>query len=287
MGLKDYILKYNSKIYFKNVLYLIMTIQINNIANQKISFTSGKSDLSKPPVQQTSITLTPLEKDVVTITQPHKQVLDKTTTACQYFGVDTPENLAENLAHQALLNKSNKFWSFNHKQGKILTLNGLYLLEKQSANKEYLNKAIGLSHYGKKWTMVDEIKLQGAAKLTLADKSFGSHGIHTIGMVYKDNKLYVLDSLGENTPKQKSIHEKIYNLFTEVGFENIIFSTKAQQSFDEYTCNNWTYANINTVLKELYDKNTKIETSEQLNNILRDDINTILEEQYIKAIWTD
>ena len=62
-------------------------------------------------------------------------------------------------------------------------------------------------------------------------------------------------------------------------FSEIIYSTKPQQFMNEYTCNNWSIGNIEKIKKELA-KGSIIKNSEELNQLLPDDINKILEEQY-------
>lgn len=216
------------------------------------------------------------------------QKLDRNSTACKYFGVDTPENIIKNLNHHEKLNKANEFWhTHNYQRGNIINL-GTMSFRDIEIGKEFLHKGGRIGLYGRPWTLIDEIKSQGAAKITFIDKIFGTNpqgGMHTIGLVTKDNYLYVLDSLGEQSKEITEFHKQIRELFSDAGFTDIIFSTKVQQPLDEFTCNNWTFANIKTVVSELYGKNKEIRTTEELNKILREDINKILEEQQEEAVW--
>ena len=61
--------------------------------------------------------------------------------------------------------------------------------------------------------------------------------------------------------------------------KKIIFSNKHQQNPNEYTCNNWTIANIEALQHALQEGKTIINT-QQLNAVLPDNINKILQEQH-------
>ena len=134
---------------------------------------------------------------------------------------------------------------------------------------------------------IDELNLQKAGRWTLYSREFFGESrlgalSHTIGLVPHHKNLLVLDSLGEGTELQKQFHSIIKYLLSDAGYENIIFSTKVQQPITEFSCNNWTYANINSVLNYIFrNKNAKIHSPEELNRILEEDINTILESQRI------
>ena len=216
------------------------------------------------------------------------QRLDKSSSACKYFGVDSSENLRKNLKHHEKLNKANETWrTSNYSFGNIINL-GVIPLKGIKTEKEILYKGQRIGIHGRPWTMIDEIKSQGAAKITFIDNIFGimpNGGMHTIGLVTKNNYLYVLDSLGEQTTEIKAFHSKIQELFSDAGFKDIIFSSKIQQPLDEFTCNNWTFANIKSVVNELYGREKQITTQDELNKILREDINNILNEQHEQAIW--
>jgi hypothetical protein len=50
---------------------------------------------------------------------------------------------------------------------------------------------------------------------------------------------------------------------------------------DEYTCNNWTHANLDAVMNYIKSSPEKDLTPEVLDKILPEDINKILDNQYI------
>lgn len=217
-----------------------------------------------------------------------RQQLDKNSYACKFFGVDSPENIIKSLKNQERLNKANRHWRTNNgHSGKIINL-GTVSLRNFEDEKEFLHKNRGVGLCGQPWSLIDELKTQGAAKITFVDKRFGknpSGGMHTVALVSKNNYLYVIDSLGEPIPEIKDFHSKVRELFSDSGFKEIIFSSKIQQPLDEFTCNNWAFANIKTVVSEIYGRDKKIKTTDELNKILRDDINNILKEQYNESIW--
>lgn len=129
-----------------------------------------------------------------------------------------------------------------------------------------------------------ELKEKGAARFTINSKLLGKNGksgFHTVGLVVdkNTNTLFVLDSLaGAGKTVQRYHNLLISELINKDEFSQIIRSTKPQQNFDEFTCNNWAIANIEAVQKAL--KSGKvINNSSDLNNILPSDINAILEEQ--------
>ena len=129
--------------------------------------------------------------------------------------------------------------------------------------------------------------LEKPARLTFDGKFFGENGdegSHTIGILYdkKSKTLFCLDSLS-NLCKQVRKYQEILKkqIFNSPNgeIEKIIFSNKHQQNPNEYTCNNWTIANIETLQKALKD-GKKIYTTKDLNDVLPNNINSILNEQY-------
>ena len=129
--------------------------------------------------------------------------------------------------------------------------------------------------------------LSKPARLTFDGKFFGENGepdSHTIGILYepKSKTLFCLDSLSNLCKQVREYQEILKNqIFNSPNGEikKIIFSNKHQQNMDEYTCNNWTIANLEALQKAL--KNgKKINSTEDLNKILPNNINTILQEQY-------
>lgn len=123
----------------------------------------------------------------------------------------------------------------------------------------------------------------GCAKITFYDKCF--RGVmHTLGFVRNGQNLYILDSLGHN----KNVNQDIINFHNNViknlysnrlvnGLKNIIMNHNTQQPIDELTCNHWTLANIEALIKNLrLGKN--ISNKEELDSVLPKDINKILDE---------
>ena len=99
----------------------------------------------------------------------------------------------------------------------------------------------------------------------------------------KNNALLVLDSLPFDEPKVVKYRNLLLDkLFRQPrhkeNFSKIIFSTKPQQNMTEYTCNNWTHANIEAVQKAL-DSGSSFVNSSELNEVLPNDINQILRKQ--------
>ena len=236
-----------------------------------------------------------LEKDVVEITQKPSIVgvpLDKTSYECEYFGVDSYEHLGEKILNHDKLYKAKEKWCINHEIGCIMDYCDVIMNKKGIEDfKNYLSEKFMIKHRGI-WSRIQEFDSFHSARMTCHSEIFGKTpegypALHTVGLVSKGGNLYILDSLGEQIPSIKEFHSMLKEIFKDFGYEKIIFSTKPQQPMDEFTCNNWTYANIESLLKALYDKKMKIETSEELNKILPENINEILKEQWKSAIWVD
>lgn len=123
----------------------------------------------------------------------------------------------------------------------------------------------------------------GCTKITFNDKCF--KGVfHTLGFVRDKGVLYVLDSLGHNKKVDLNVlnfHNKLKNVLTaykkDSKLEKIIFNTKTQQSVDELTCNHWTYANIEALIRVLR-TGQRVENNKALDSVLPTDINKILNE---------
>ena len=125
----------------------------------------------------------------------------------------------------------------------------------------------------------------GCARMTFGDKCFGGRTFHTIGFVRDKDTLYVLDSLGNNAESSQGISEfhTILEFLLSVNqqqqeLKNIIMNNIRQQSCNEITCNHWSFANIENLIKAL--KSGKIvKDSATLDSVLPKDINKVLEEQ--------
>lgn len=216
------------------------------------------------------------------------QPLNKSGKGCEFFGVADWEQLINKLEnHAALLVAKAKWIVEGFENGHIVNMPAIIYLDELSSlekGKEELYSNIG-GPFSKTRNYIDELNLQKAGRWTLYSREFFGESrlgalSHTIGLISYNNNLLVLDSLGEGTELQKQFHSKIRYLLSDAGYENIVFSTKVQQPITEFSCNNWTYANINSVLNYIFrNKDAKINSSEELNRILEEDINTILENQ--------
>lgn len=125
------------------------------------------------------------------------------------------------------------------------------------------------------------------AKVTLLD-GFNFQGqpwVHSIGLIQDySGRLFILDSLGNQTKELQKLHEKIGKIISERAeksgvnpIHRVICNLKPQQYENELTCNNWTYANLEAIKKAM--KKEAIRTAEELDAILPKDINKNLEEQ--------
>ena len=124
----------------------------------------------------------------------------------------------------------------------------------------------------------------GCARMTFYDKCFGG-ALHTIGFVRNKDTIYVLDSLGHNVKTASEIkqfhffvNELLSTNMHKHGLNKVIFNHNIQQSMNEITCNHWTFANIENLIKALKSGKT-IEDSTALDQVLPHDINKILDEQ--------
>ena len=123
----------------------------------------------------------------------------------------------------------------------------------------------------------------GCAKLTFCNKCF-TGVLHTLGFVRKDGILYILDSLGHNKNVNRNIL-RFHNMLRKTislnglnnGLKKIIMNHNTQQPMNELTCNHWSLANIETLIKNLK-SGKKVNSKEELDSVLPDDINKILNE---------
>ena len=224
------------------------------------------------------------------ITSNHAPKLDKISDACKFFGVDNVTNVFKQLKNQCILTdlKTKELGinkSFMHGTHFNFANKDSLIKAKDRIWNGYTREKNGLATV---YSGIDELRKNGVARITLYGKlygKFGNVGSHTIGLVYdnKSNNLYIMDSLGEKLPTIKKHHKILRSLFTPANsekqpFNNIIISTKKQQKYNQYCCNNWTFANIEA-LKNALNKGEVITDSSSLNKILPEDINKVLEEQ--------
>ncbi len=205
--------------------------------------------------------------------------LNKNSEASRFFGVDTRQNIFEKIGNQinlALLKSRDSGILPSFPKRAFFSVDS----PKTIANAW---NHIWTKCKGRKF---DELLLK-PARLTFDGNFFGKNGksdSHTIGILYepKSKTLFCLDSLSNLCKQVREYQEILKNqIFNSPNGEikKIIFSNKHQQNMDEYTCNNWTIANLEALQKALK-MGKKINSTEDLNKILPDNINIILQEQY-------
>ena len=207
------------------------------------------------------------------------KVLDVNSEACKFFGVENSVDANRQIENHI------KLIELKCKQNNIL-------------NKFPLDVFVSLEHemtMGKAWQHLwlpekgkqFERLHTSPARMTFSSKLFGKNGeegFHTIGIVFhpESKTLYILDSLPNSIKEvseyQDILKSRIFVPMPQREVNNIIFSNKPQQNMNEYTCNNWTFANIEALLKALKEGKT-IDSVEKLNEVLPDDINKILSAQ--------
>lgn len=124
----------------------------------------------------------------------------------------------------------------------------------------------------------------GCAKVTFCNKCFAGV-LHTLGFVRKDGILYILDSLGHNKNVNRNIL-KFHNALRKAislnglnnGLKKIVMNHNTQQLMNELTCNHWSFANIEALIKNIK-AGKKINNHGDLDSVLPKDVNKILEEQ--------
>lgn len=123
----------------------------------------------------------------------------------------------------------------------------------------------------------------GCAKVTFYDKCFAGV-LHTLGFVRKDGIIFILDSLGHNKNVNRNIlrfHNTLRKTISLNGLKNglkkIVINHNTQQQMNELTCNHWSLANIEALIKNLK-AGKKINNQQELDSVLPTDINEILDE---------
>jgi len=187
--------------------------------------------------------------------------------SCAYFGADSAEHIQNRIGSQIALS-----W-FKIREQNLENFPPIVLSSKP--NIKDITKSI------------DKLKEKGFGRVTVTDGLFGNglnEGTHTIGLVSHKGKYIFLDSLPERYPEIKNYHEKLIK-YMGLNSKDVIFSNKSQQTLEEYTCNNWTHANLDTVIDYLKnDGKDKELTLEILDKILPDNINNVLNKQRIYTI---
>ena len=190
--------------------------------------------------------------------------LDRYSIACDYFGADSAKHIQYRLDNQMALS-----WLKTRDQN-LVHFPPVVLSE--TPETKSVTKAL------------NKLQEHGFGRLTITDKLFGNcveEGTHTVGLVYNNGKYIVLDSLPESYPEIKDCHERLVK-FLGLNPKDVMFSNKPQQSLEEYTCNNWTHANLDAVIEYTKTNGKDAElTPEVLDKILPEDINRVLGKQYI------
>ncbi len=191
--------------------------------------------------------------------------LNRCSDASDYFGVCSAADIQSRYQNQMALS-----W-LKMREQKLVNFPPIVLSGKKDKRK--IEKTL------------DKLAERGFGRLTVTDKLFGNganDGTHTVGIVYHKGKYYVLDSIPETYPKIKDYHKRLIN-FLELNPKDVIFPNKPQQSLDEYTCNNWTHANLDAVINYLESGNNKDLTPEVFDEILPKDINKVLHKQFTET----
>ena len=178
--------------------------------------------------------------------------LDKTSEASVFFGVDSRENIDKQIYNQMALT------ILKTKEQNIVNLPAINIDSIKDADSKR-----NLDYY------INNFLKTGIGRWTIRNDKGNTH---TIGLIKYDDTIYVLDSLSKYYKDIEVQQEKFANLFKE----NVVYPNKKQQQADEYTCNNWTHANIDAILKAI---NEDRFDGENIEDILPDNINEILEEQ--------
>jgi len=257
------------------------------VAKTKAPYLAPKFDMQT--LKSLEFKLEQVVGDTLTISHSPKiagKPLDRMSKECNFFGVDSWGNLITKLENHRQLSIVKSSWRVEGRQGRIVSMPPISLDDPSGfkIGKENLYQSFS-PQTESSGNFINELNRQKTGKITFYSKEF--FGItpignmaHTVGLVSNHDNLLVIDSLGEGTIQQKNFHKKIKELFADAGYKNIIFSTKTQQPIDDLTCNNWSYANIESVINYIVKNNdVKINSSNELNKLLKEDINEILREQ--------
>lgn len=197
-------------------------------------------------------------------TQKSYPKLNRYSNACDYFGADSAKHIKWRFDNQMALT-----WLKTRDQHLVhfppIVLSG-------TPDTKSITKSL------------NKLQEQGFGRLTITDKLFGNcieEGTHTIGLVHHKGKYIILDSIPESYPEIKNCHERLVK-FLGLNPKDVIFANKPQQTLEEYTCNNWTHANLDAVINYLENGGINKElTPKVLDKILPEDINRVLGQQFI------
>lgn len=190
--------------------------------------------------------------------------LNRSSFYSDFFGVKSASNIQEQLKNQMALS-----WLKTQEQG-LGTFPSIVLYA--APDTKLVQKSL------------KNLRAKKFGRFTVSDKIFGpdyKSDTHTVGIVYHKDKYFILDSLSEKNPKIKDYHKRLVD-YLGLDPKEVVFSTKPQQKLDEYTCNNWTHANLDAVRDYLAEKGADTElTPEILDQILPDNINKVLYHQFL------
>ena len=193
-----------------------------------------------------------------------KTGLDKNSKYCKFFGADSPENVQNQLENQIALS-----WFKRKEQGIVkFPSYSIDTTEEIAENQKIMAKCINKlkeKHIGR-WTFMSDIFPNN-----------GEKGTHTVGMVYDKDTLWIIDSLSDIGAKT---YNKQLRQLLEPHVKTVKFSAKPQQNIDEYSCNNWTHANLDSIIKYKKENKSAELTEKILDKILPTDINSVLKEQH-------
>lgn len=214
-----------------------------------------------------------------TSTNKQNKTLDVNSESSKFFGVDSRINVFRQLGNQL------KLVDLKYKKSGILNalLRRVYLSVDKPHTFSKVRNYIWEEKNGRRFEQL----FDRPARLTFDGKLFGNDGkedSHTIGILYdkKSKILFCLDSLPnfiKEVKKYQNILKRYIFKSPNKEIKKIIFSNKHQQNLNEYTCNNWTIANIEALQQALKEGKT-INNTKQLNAVLPDNINQILQDQY-------
>lgn len=233
-------------------------------------FTAIKKEVEPQSTLQKMTSISQIASECITGIQQGLIRVQKTvpklyahSMACNFFGANSLANIQKKINNQM----------------------GLTWLK--TRDEDLVNFPQAFISYGPKDKKIskafNKLKEKGFGRLTVFDKLFGNgtkDGTHTVGIVYHKVKYYILDSIPETYSEIKDFHRRLIN-FLKLNPKDVMFSNKPQQSMTEYTCNNWTHANLDAVMNYIKHYPEKDLTPEVFDKILPENINKILDEQYI------
>ena len=241
-------------------------LSINNISNGLYFCAKGPKSVPEAPICDGNvIEFSKSASDSISNTQRGLMrinpvvPLNKTSEYSKYFGVDCAENIQDKLLNQAAL-------SYLKIREQNIVNFPIFYIDNESDIDIYKKR---LSKYTAKFSE------NSPGRWTISSRFYGKNGesgTHTLGLFKKNNKIYIMDSLSGSNPVTEIHHD----ILADILGGDVVFSKKNQQKLNEFTCNNWTHANIDAILESV--ENGTFD-GEKIDSILPNDINKILKEQ--------